>query len=69
MDLFDFVLEVLVMIPWPVWVGTLLGMLFAIGFWHFFPENADRLSVAGYCIAVGFLGGWLYSLIARQSKS
>lgn len=56
------------MIPWPVWVGT-LGILFAIGFWHFFPENAYRLPVAGYSIVVGFLGGWLYALFAGKSKS
>jgi len=69
MDLFDVIIEMLFMIPWPIWVGTLLGILFAIGFWHFFPENADRLSVAGYSIVIGFMGGSLYTLITRKSKS
>lgn len=62
MDLFGVVLEMLFMIPWLIWMGTCLGILFAIGSWHFFPENADRFSVAGYSVLIGFTGGSLLYL-------
>ncbi len=61
MHLFDVVLT-----SGRVWLFTIIGIIVAICGWFFLSESGDRLAIAGWSITIGYLIGWLLSLLPSR---
>ena len=49
-----------------VWGFTLIGIAIAVYVWFFLPESEDRLIISGWAVTVGYLTGWLLSLLPTK---
>ncbi len=49
-----------------VWLFTIIGIIAAVCAWFFLSESANRLAVAGWSITIGYLIGWLLSLLPSR---
>ncbi|KGM06254.1 hypothetical protein LP43_2127 [Methylophaga thiooxydans] len=49
-----------------VWGFTLIGIAVAVYVWFFLPESEDRLIISGWAVTVGYLIGWLLSLLPTK---
>lgn len=49
-----------------VWGFTLIGIAIAVYVWFFLPESEDRLMISGWAVTVGYLTGWLLSLLPTK---
>jgi len=49
-----------------VWLFTLIGIAIASYVWFFLPETADRLAISGWAVTVGYLIGWLLSMVPNR---
>lgn len=49
-----------------VWLFTLIGIVIAVYVWFFLPESADRLAISGWAVTIGYLTGWLLSLVPTK---
>ncbi|EEF78527.1 hypothetical protein [Methylophaga thiooxydans] len=49
-----------------VWGFTLIGIAIAVYVWFFLPESEDRLMISGWAVTVGYLTGWLLSLLPSK---
>ncbi|WP_438971026.1 hypothetical protein [Methylophaga sp.] len=50
-----------------VWLFTLIGIAIAAGVWWFLPESSDRLAVSGWAITIGYLVGWMVSMLSDRN--
>lgn len=64
MNLFDVLLT-----SGRVWIFTLLGIAVAVYVWFFLPTTTDRLAISGWAVTIGYLIGWLVSMLpARKTE-
>jgi hypothetical protein len=62
----DFLLDAL-LLP-ATWVGMVVGILGGCLAYAFLPESADRASIGGWLVALGFIGGLAWSVISDKKK-
>ncbi|MBK9160147.1 MAG: hypothetical protein IPM27_01005 [Nitrosomonadales bacterium] len=66
MSLIEFVFDAL---SYPsLWIGIALGILVASIAWYLLPETFDRASFAGWAVAIGFIGGLVFSFPSKDQK-
>lgn len=63
----DFILDMLVA-PYHLLMGVVLGLLAAAAAWYLLPETVDRLSVGGWLVAIGLACGVAYSILDEKES-
>ncbi|BAN33959.1 hypothetical protein SCD_n00110 [Sulfuricella denitrificans skB26] len=63
----DFILDILVA-PYHLLMGVVLGLLAAAAAWYLLPGTVDRLSVGGWLVVIGLVCGVVYSLLDEKEK-
>lgn len=51
-----------------LWIGIVLGILVASVALYLLPETIDRASFAGWAVAIGFIGGLVFSFPSKDHK-